>query len=63
MADSKTRYEDKHSLFWFDAQPLAAVHIERSRPLAVPVSFRAVLFAIAGLAVDLLVVDGQRGAV
>lgn len=50
-------------LLRFDAQPLAAVHVERSCPLAVPVSFRAVLFTITGFAVDFLLVAGQRSAV
>lgn len=49
--------------FWFDAQSLTAVHVERSCSLTVAVSFRAVLFTVAGLAVDFLVMDGQCGAV
>lgn len=53
----------KSLLFWFDAQSLAAVHIERSCSLTVAVSLRAVLFTVARLAVDFLVVDGQCGAV
>lgn len=47
----------------FDAQPLAPVHVQGPGPLAVAVAFGPVLLAVAGLAVDLLVVDGDRGAV
>lgn len=47
----------------FDSQPLSTVHVECPRPLTIAVAFGAVLLAIAGLAVDLLVVTGQCGAV
>lgn len=50
-------------LVMFDSQPLSSVHVERPCPLTVAVAFRAVLLPIAGLAVDLLVMNSQCGAV
>lgn len=50
-------------LFVFDSQPLSSVHVERPRPLAITVALRAVLLPIARLAVDLLLMNSQRGAV
>lgn len=50
-------------LLRFDPQPLASVHVERSRSLTVAVAFWSVFLPVARLAVDLLVVDGHRGAV
>lgn len=50
-------------LFMFDSQPLSSVHVERPCALAVAVALGAVLLPVAGLAVDLLVVNSQRGAV
>lgn len=49
--------------FRFDAQPLAAVHVECSCSLTVSVSLWSVLFPVAGFAVDFLLMDGQCGAV
>lgn len=50
-------------LFVFDSQPLSSVHVERPRPLTITVALRAVLLPIARLAVDLLLMNSQRGAV
>lgn len=50
-------------LVMFDSQPLSSVHVERPCPLTVAVAFRAILLPIAGLAVDLLVMNSQCGAV
>lgn len=55
--------EAKHLLFVFDSQTLPFVHVERPGTLAVAVAFRAVLLPVAGIAVDLGVVNGQCGAV
>lgn len=51
------------STLWLDAQPLPAVHVERASALAITVAFWAVLFPIAGFAVDLVVMDRHRCAV
>lgn len=51
------------SLFRFDSEPLSSVHVERSCSLSVAVAFRAVFLPVARLAVDLLIMDSQCGAV
>lgn len=47
----------------FNSQALPSVHVQGPCPLAIAVAFGAILLPVAGLAVDLLVVAGQRGAV
>lgn len=47
----------------FDPQALSFVHVERPGSLAVAVALGAVLLPVAGLAVDLSVVNCQCGAV
>lgn len=47
----------------FDSQSLSSVHVEGPSPLPVAVTFGAVLLPVARLAVDLLVVNSQCGAV
>lgn len=47
----------------FDSQTLPLVHVERPGALAVAVALGAILLPVAGLAVDLSIVNGQRGAV
>lgn len=53
----------EHLLFVFDPQALSFVHVERPGPLTVAIALGAVLLPIAGLAVDLSVVNSQCGAV
>lgn len=50
-------------LFMFDSQSLSSVHVESPCALTIAVAFGAVLLPVAGLAVDLLVMNSQRGAV
>lgn len=53
----------QRSLFMFDSQPLSSVHVERPRSLTVAVAFGAILLPVAWLAVDLLVMNRQGGAI
>lgn len=47
--------EELNLLVRLDAQSLASVHVESACSLAIPIAFRAILFSIAGLAVNLIV--------
>jgi len=57
------RKQDPNSLFVFDSQGLAPVRAQGPRALAESIALGAVLLAVAGLAVDLLSVHSDCGAV
>ena len=52
-----------HSPLGLDAEPLSPVHVQRACPLAVPVTFRAVLFSIARFAVNFGIMNRYSCAV